>query len=77
VLCITHLASIAAYADAHFVVEKQDAEQRTVSIIRRVESGERIAELARMLTGAQACRASAKAARELLAGARARNVRAA
>ena len=69
VLCITHLASIAAYADAHFVVEKQQAGERTTSAIRRVEGRERIAELARMLTGANACRSSAKAARELLAAA--------
>jgi len=67
VLCITHLASLAAYGDAHFVVEKDmDSDDVAVSVIREVDHRQRIAELARMLSGTKS---SAKAAAELLASA--------
>src|SRR5262249_45077549 len=49
VLCITHLPQIAAYADAHFAIEKRVEKGRTrTSVIRLDESG-RVEELARML----------------------------
>ena len=52
VLCITHLAPVAAHADAHFVVSKQVRDGRTVSEIELLEKGSRVDELARMLGGA-------------------------
>jgi len=69
VLCITHLASIAAHGEAHFVIEKRDDGERAHSELRRVEGRARVAEIARMLTGDRATTASSRAARELLAGA--------
>jgi len=69
VLCITHLASIAAYADAHFVVTKTIADARTTSTAAAVEGAARVAELARMLTGARNGSAE-RAARDLLSAAR-------
>lgn len=66
VLCITHLAAIAAYADAHFVVRKSDGEELTTSAIDRVDRRRRAEELARMLTGARATKNSIAAARDLL-----------
>jgi hypothetical protein len=51
VLCITHLAPVAACADSHFVVTKQVKAGRTISEIIRVESKDRVSELARMLGG--------------------------
>src|SRR5690606_17328083 len=66
VLCITHLAAIAAYGDAHFVVHKHDDEAATTSAITRVDAEARAAELARMLTGARATKTSLAAARDLL-----------
>jgi len=65
VLCITHLASIAAYADAHFVVQKEQGNTAT-SRIERASGRARVTELARMLTG-NCSNGSLKAARELLA----------
>src|ERR1019366_4605145 len=47
VLCITHLPQIAAQADTHFVVDKTEAKDRTVTSVRRLDAKERIAELAR------------------------------
>ena len=51
VLCITHLAPVAAHGDAHFVVTKQVKAGRTLTEISRVEKQERVNELARMLGG--------------------------
>lgn len=68
VLCITHLPQIAALADTHFVVDKSEEGERTVSRIRRLSESERVAELARMIGGVKVGDAARKAARELLAG---------
>jgi DNA repair protein RecN (Recombination protein N) len=52
VLCITHLPQIAAYADTHFLIEKEVKQGRTVTSVRRLDSTGRIEELSRMLGGA-------------------------
>jgi len=70
VLCITHLAPIAAFAGAHFVVTKQSAGGMAKSDVRRVDGKDRIAELARMLSGAKVTPAALKAATELVEAAR-------
>jgi DNA repair protein RecN (Recombination protein N) len=70
VLCITHLAPIAAFADAHFVVTKQSSGGVAKSEVRRVAGQDRIAEIARMLSGAKVTTASLKAAKELIDAAR-------
>lgn len=49
VLCITHLAPVAAHADAHFVVTKQMKDGRTISEIELLNKAKRVEELARML----------------------------
>lgn len=64
VLCITHLAPVAAHGDAHFVVMKQVKEGRTISEINLLTRAARIDELARMLGGVSA--ASRKHAEALL-----------
>ena len=51
VLCITHLAPVAAAAGAHYVVNKEIKDGRTFSIIDRIEGKERVGEIARMLGG--------------------------
>ncbi|WP_437735399.1 DNA repair protein RecN [Sorangium sp. So ce1335] len=70
VLCITHLAPIAAFADAHFVVAKENAGGIAKSSVTRVDKKDRIAEVARMLSGAKVTGASLKAATELIEAAR-------
>lgn len=52
-ICITHLPQIAAMADTHFYIEKQVANDRSITDIRRLEEKESVEELARMLGGAQ------------------------
>ncbi|MFA9445153.1 DNA repair protein RecN [Egicoccus sp. AB-alg6-2] len=70
VLCVTHLAQLAAYADVHYVVEKGLAAGRTVTSARRVDDDQRATELARMLGGDATAAAGVEHARELLALAR-------
>ena len=51
VLCVTHLPQIAAFADAHFEVEKKTVSGRTISRVGRVEGDARTDHLARMMSG--------------------------
>ena len=53
VICITHLAQIAAMADVHFMIEKKVEGQETQTAIRRLDEKESVMELARILGGAQ------------------------
>jgi len=71
VLCITHLPQIAAFADVHFHVEKREQKGRTVSVVRRLETEERVEELARMMGGSKLTDTTRRAAEEMLAVARA------
>jgi DNA repair protein RecN (Recombination protein N) len=66
VLCITHLAQIAALADAHFVVDKTEAKGRTTTTVRRLTQKERTDEIARMIGGVKVTDAAKKAASEML-----------
>lgn len=50
-LCITHLAPVAAAADAHYVVSKRVEDGRTFSDIKLLDKAARVEELARMLGG--------------------------
>lgn len=72
VLCVTHLAQLAAFADVHHVVEKGLSGGRTVTTARRVAEDDRVEELARMLGGDVAAQAGRDHARELLDAARQR-----
>ena len=66
VLCVTHLAQVAAKGDQHFYVEKLQQSGQTLSRIRALNSSERVEEIARMLGGLEITVNTRKAARELL-----------
>ena len=66
VLCITHLPQIAAFADTHFVVEKEQRRGATRSRVNVLKAAERAEEIARMLGGAEITDHIRRAARELL-----------
>jgi DNA repair protein RecN (Recombination protein N) len=51
VLAVTHLASVAARADHHFVVEKTTSAGLTSTVVRNVVGEQRVQEIARMLAG--------------------------
>ena len=53
IICITHLAQIAAMADAHFAIEKKVTEGKTRTSISLLNKEEEINELARILGGAE------------------------
>ena len=53
VICITHLAQIAAMADVHFAIEKNVENGRTRTTIYRLNPQQEIEELARILGGAE------------------------
>lgn len=70
VLCVTHLAQLAAYADAHFLVTKTTEGGRTRASVRQLDGAERVEELGRMLSGAADSHVAARHAAELLEVAR-------
>ena len=63
VLCVTHLAQVAAHADTHYVVERAGS---GVATVRKVTDDDRVAELSRMLAGQPDSEAGQNAAAELL-----------
>ncbi|MCD8022207.1 MAG: hypothetical protein LUF30_04295 [Lachnospiraceae bacterium] len=65
VLCITHLAQIAAMADQHYIIEKKPADSKTVTNIGLLSEEESIEELARILGGAKITDAVLENAREM------------
>jgi DNA repair protein RecN (Recombination protein N) len=67
VLCVTHLPQIAAFATQHFVVEKREEKGRTRTAIRKLETAERVEEVARMLSGAKRSETSLRHAEQMLA----------
>jgi DNA repair protein RecN (Recombination protein N) len=70
VLCVTHLAPIAAYAEHHLLVEKRVAKGATKTTVTALDGGGQVEEIARMLGGERITDASRRHARELLKAAR-------
>lgn len=65
IICITHLPQIAAMADTHFLIEKQAIKNHTHTSIRKLDSGESITELGRMLGGVKVTNTVLKSAKEM------------
>lgn len=65
VICITHLAQIAAMADTHFVIEKLVSGEATRTNIRPLTETESEEELARILGGVEITDAVRTNAREM------------
>jgi DNA repair protein RecN (Recombination protein N) len=66
VLCVTHLATIAARADNHLRIDKAASGGRTVTRVERVAGASRREEIARMLAGDRTGELSLQHAQELL-----------
>ena len=66
VLCVTHLAQVAAQGHQHWKVEKQSSANSTTSSITSLNRQERVEEIARMLGGAEITDTTRRHARELL-----------
>lgn len=65
VICITHLAQIAAMADVHFMIEKKVLGEETQTSIRQLDERESIEELARILGGAKITQTVLDGAKEM------------
>ena len=61
ILCISHLAQVAARADRHFRVEKHTEEGRTFSECRELDAEGRVREIGRMLGGGESAVTHARA----------------
>ncbi len=66
VLCVTHQAQIARFADSHLAVQKAVIDGRTQVDISKLDRSGRVEELARMLTGAEITDTARRHARQLL-----------
>ena len=66
VLCVTHLAQIACFADHHYVVQKMEAEGRTVARVDEVKGDGRTREIGRLLSGEKLTPEALKNAEQLL-----------
>lgn len=66
VLCVTHLPQVAAFADQHYHVVKQEQNRRTVTSLTCLDGETRVSEIARMLGGLHAGEQAFIHARELI-----------
>ena len=66
VISITHLPQLAAKGAHHYFVYKDDANERSTTQLKKLTAEERVAELAKMLSGATTTEAAMNNARELL-----------
>ncbi|MCI8622110.1 MAG: DNA repair protein RecN [Provencibacterium sp.] len=67
VLCVTHLAQVAAYADCHLFIEKKLTKEHASTAIRPLDSEGRAGELARIVSGDARTAAALENAREMIA----------
>ncbi|HWT74532.1 MAG TPA: DNA repair protein RecN [Mobilitalea sp.] len=65
IICITHLAQIAAMADSHYIIEKQTDGVSTQTIIKELDQLEEINELSRILGGAEITERVKESAKEM------------
>ena len=66
VICVSHQAQLAAKADNHYVIKKQEENGRTITKIRELSKDERIDELARIIDGDNLTETAINHAKEML-----------
>jgi DNA repair protein RecN (Recombination protein N) len=67
VICVTHLPQVAAFADAHYLIEKGSAKGTVAVEILELGDKDRVREIARLISGEKISAASIDHARQLLA----------
>lgn len=65
ILCITHLPQIAAMADSHYLIEKLEQNNKTVTCIYDLNESESVSEIARLIGGALITQTTITAAQEM------------
>jgi DNA repair protein RecN (Recombination protein N) len=71
VLCVTHLPQIAAMADDHFLISKEEEDGRTTTRVLSLDDKGRILEIARMIGGSDLTRLTLDHASEMVSRAHA------
>jgi DNA repair protein RecN (Recombination protein N) len=66
VLCVTHLAQVAGFADHHYSVEKREVKGRTVAEVEELTDEARTREIGRMLSGQKVTPEALKHAEQLI-----------
>ena len=66
VLCVTHLAQVASFADHHYRVEKRESKGRTIAVMEELDSAARTREIGRMLSGQKLTEEALKHAEQLI-----------
>ncbi|WP_100404746.1 DNA repair protein RecN [Bacillus solitudinis] len=66
VLCITHLPQVAAMADTHLYIKKEEEEERVKTLVSPLLYKEKVNELARMISGVEVTDLTKQHAEELL-----------
>ncbi len=66
VVCVTHLAQIAALADRHLLIEKSVADSNTYTNVSVLDEAGRVREIARIMAGAAPSETVLRSAKELL-----------
>lgn len=66
IISITHLPQIAARGHAHFLIEKEFRNDKTISGVRRLDEGDRVLALATMIHGESPSDTALENARELM-----------
>lgn len=66
VLCVTHLAQVAGFADHHYFVEKREVKGRTIAEIEELTGPARTREIGRMLSGQRVTPEALKHAEHLI-----------
>ena len=68
VLCVTHLPQLAALADTHFLIEKNERDGRTFTAVTPLDFEGRKRELARIIGGSSITETTLQSAAEMLRG---------
>lgn len=66
VFCITHLPQVAAMADTHLYITKDESKARTITSVEALTESEKINEVGRMISGVEMTDLTKKHAQELL-----------
>ena len=67
VFCVTHLPQIACMSDIHFLIAKIIQENKTYTIVNKMDSEQKENEIARMIGGAEVTKLTIDHAKELIA----------
>ena len=66
IICVTHLAQVAVFADNHLLIEKKTSDKRTFTDVISISEKEKIEEIARITSGENKSELALAGARELL-----------